>query len=34
MDKLELMVLGEGNLKPRDPRVVIADNYNEVVRGG
>lgn len=33
MDKLELMVLGEGNTKPRDPRIVIADNYNELVRG-
>ncbi len=31
MDKLEKMELGEGNLKPRNPRVVIADNYNEVV---
>lgn len=25
------MVLGEGNTKPRNPRVIIADNYNEVV---
>ena len=31
MDKLEKMVLGEGNTKPRNPRVIIADNYNEVV---
>jgi len=31
MDKLEKMELGEGNLKPRNSRVIIADNYNEVV---
>jgi len=31
MDKLEKMELGEGNLKPRNPRPIIADNYNEIV---